>query len=76
MDLKDMALTWGDLHCHVWRSGEVSRGRNSGWIRAVTVRIKAEVLQAHEGPNVEMFQMPLGSPAARRGSLSISGTEK
>ena len=58
-----------------WQSGEVSRGRSSGWIRAVTVRIKAEVLQAHEGPNVEVFQMPLGSPAARWGSPAISGTE-
>ena len=27
---KDMTLTWGDLHDHVWRSGEVSRGRSSG----------------------------------------------
>ena len=73
--LKDMALTWGDLHGHVWRSGEVSRGRSSGWIRAVTVRIKAEVSQAHEGPNVEVFQMLLGSPAARWGSPAIGGTE-
>jgi hypothetical protein len=37
---------------------EVSRGRSSGWIRAGTARIKAEDLQAHEGPNVEVFQMP------------------
>lgn len=76
MDLKDMALTRGDLHGHVWRNGEVSRGRSSGWIRAVTARITAEDSQAHEGPNVEVFQMPQGSPAARWGSPAISGTEK
>lgn len=73
--LKDMALTRGDLHGHVWRSGEVSRGRSRGWIRAVTARIKAEDSHAREGPNVEVFQMPLGSPAARWGSPSIGGTE-
>jgi len=74
---KDMALTWGDLHGPPYGgcSGEVSRGRSSGWIRAVTVRVKAEDLQAHEGPNIEVFQMPLGSPAVRRGSPAISGTE-
>ena len=49
-----------------WRSGEVSRGRSSGWIRAVTARIKAEVSQTHEGPNVEVFQMPLGSSRLTR----------
>lgn len=58
-----------------WPCGEVSRGRSSGWIRAVTARIKAEDSHAREGPNVEVFQMPQGSPAARWGSPAISGTE-
>ncbi|MBK6945832.1 MAG: hypothetical protein IPH21_14350 [Flavobacteriales bacterium] len=76
MDRRILPLP-GDLHGPPYGgcSGEVSRGRSSGWIRAVTVRIKAEDSQAHEGPNVEVFQMPLGSPSARWGSPAISGTE-